>query len=61
MNHIAILSPSPLEHKAILAYLTSKTEKIFEGSRYVSGDYLSEYGTLNVITQQTGQGNMTIG
>jgi len=60
MNHIAILTPIPLEHQAILACLVSQTERIVEGSRFVSGQFESKHGVFNIVTHQTGSGNSTV-
>ncbi|GEM_PF-810841 len=60
MNHIAILTPIPLEHKAILAHLVSQTEREVEGSRYVSGQFEGKNGVFNIVTHQTGSGNSTV-
>ncbi|NUN99366.1 MAG: 5'-methylthioadenosine/S-adenosylhomocysteine nucleosidase [Saprospiraceae bacterium] len=57
---VLILTPISVEHKAILANLTSPVDKIVEGSRYVSGDFLGKHGKVEVFTQQTGSGNSTI-
>ncbi|MFM9950360.1 MAG: SUMF1/EgtB/PvdO family nonheme iron enzyme [Saprospiraceae bacterium] len=57
---IIILTPIPPEHDAILAYLSSRTERIVEGSRYISGFYQGKYGGINIVTQLTGPGNTTI-
>jgi len=60
MNHIAILTPIPLEHHAILAHLVSQTERAVDGSRYVSGQFEGKNGVFNIVTHQTGSGNSTV-
>ncbi len=58
--NILILTPIKVEHRAILAYLDARTEKIVGSSRYVLGIYKGRHNSLNIATCQTGSGNSVI-
>ncbi len=57
---VVILTPIPLEHKAILKYLNTQSEEIIDGSRYVYGFFEGRHGSIKIATQQTGSGNSTV-
>ncbi|NUO01256.1 MAG: SUMF1/EgtB/PvdO family nonheme iron enzyme, partial [Saprospiraceae bacterium] len=60
LKTIVILTPIPPEHKAILSFLFSKTEKLIGENNYVSGYFWGRGCSFNVVTQQTGSGETAI-
>jgi len=57
MMTVAILTPIPVEHAAIVARLGALEEQLLEGSRFVSGLFEGKHHRYRVITQQTGSKN----
>lgn len=54
---LAIISPVPVEHAAILARLHNLGEQLKEGNRYVTGGFEGKYHRYEVVTQLTGSKN----
>lgn len=57
---LLILTPIPVEHEAVMAHLTERTEEIVGGSRYVKGNFEGRHHRFEVVVQQTGSGDSTI-
>ena len=56
---IAILTPIPVEHAAILSQLEVVEKKIVDGSRYIVGQFEGLYHSFTVVTQLSGAKNET--
>ncbi|MBI1227822.1 MAG: hypothetical protein GC192_21485 [Bacteroidetes bacterium] len=57
---VAILTPTPVEHCAILALLPDSTEKMLGGDRYRIGRFQGRHHLLEIITQEAGSKNENI-
>jgi nucleoside phosphorylase len=55
--NIALLSPIPVEHNAILGHLPAVSERIMDGSRYLLGEFAGRFHQFNLITHLSGSKN----
>jgi nucleoside phosphorylase len=58
--NVAILTPIQVEHRAIMAQLSSFVEQVVDGNRYLLGSLDGNYQSFNIITQQAGSKNENI-
>ncbi len=58
--NVAILTPIPVEHCAVLAQLPHSLEQIVDGNRYLSGQFQGKHHSFHIITQQAGSKNESI-
>lgn len=58
--NVALLTPIPVEHQAILAHLPACIEEQSDGNRYLTSDFKGRYHHFHIITQQTGSKNENI-
>lgn len=55
--NVALLTPIPVEHDAIMAHLPSLTEQLVGGNRYLLGAFEGKFHHFSVITLQSGSKN----